>query len=122
MLPELERTANTLGIELHTLGAADDHGIEDGFATISRVPASALVISADTYFNGRTEQLASLALRHKLPSAYQTRQFAAAGGLMSYGASITDAFRLAGVYAARILKGERPADLPVQQATRIELA
>ena len=79
------------------------------------------MIDGDPFFASRIEQLAALALRHAMPTIYQTRAFAAAGGLMSYRGSISDSYRLAGVYTGRILKGEKPADLPVQQATKIEL-
>jgi putative ABC transport system substrate-binding protein len=79
------------------------------------------VIGNDTFFISRSERLAALALRHAVPAAYQFRAFAAAGGLLSYGSSLTDLYRLVGVYTGRILKGEKPADLPVQQATKVEL-
>ena len=86
-----------------------------------KLRAGGLVIVNDTFFNSQSEQLAALALRYVVPTIYQFREFAAAGGLMSYGTSITDSYRLVGVYTGRILKGEKPADLPVQQATRVEL-
>jgi ABC-type uncharacterized transport system substrate-binding protein len=79
------------------------------------------VIGTDAFFNTRIERLAALALRHALPTIYQYPEFAVAGGFMSYGASLTETYRLVGAYAGRILKGEKPADLPVQQATRVEL-
>jgi putative ABC transport system substrate-binding protein len=79
------------------------------------------MIGADPFFTSRLEQLAALGLRHALPTAYQFREFAAAGGLVSYGTSLTDTFRLAGIYTGRILNGEKPADLPVQQSTKVEL-
>jgi putative ABC transport system substrate-binding protein len=80
-----------------------------------------LVIGSDQFFNSRSGQLAALALRHSLPAIYQYREFTAAGGLISYGASLTDAFQLAGIYTGRILNGEKPADLPVQQSTKVEM-
>ena len=91
------------------------------FASVIQLRAGGLVITADALFNTRVEQLAALALRHKVPSIFLFREFAAAGGLMSYGGSIAEAYRLGGVYTGRILKGDKPADLPVQQATKIEL-
>jgi putative ABC transport system substrate-binding protein len=83
--------------------------------------AGGLIIVPDTFFTSRQEQLAALALRHAVPTVYQNRGFAAAGGLASYGGAIADAYRLAGVYVARVLRGEKPSELPVQQATKVEL-
>jgi len=83
--------------------------------------AEALVIGPDNFFNTRSQQLATLALHYRVPTIFNDQPFAAAGGLMSYGASITEQYRIAGTYAGRILKGEKPADLPVQQATKVEL-
>jgi putative ABC transport system substrate-binding protein len=88
---------------------------------MAQLRVGALVIGADAFFNNRSEQLAALALRHGVPTITQYREFATAGGLMSYGGSTTDTFRQVGVYVGRILKGEKPADLPVQQATKFEL-
>jgi putative ABC transport system substrate-binding protein len=118
---DLQAAARTLGLELHILQASTERDFDSVFATLARLRAGGLVIGADPFFNGRIEQLAALTLRNAVPTIYQFREFAAAGGLMSYGSSNTELFRLAGTYTGRILKGEKPADLPVQQATRIEL-
>jgi putative ABC transport system substrate-binding protein len=91
------------------------------FADLAQLRASALVISPDVFFNTRSEQLAALSLRHAVPAIYQYREFAAAGGLISYGSDETEYYRLIGVYAGKILKGEKPADLPVVQATKVEM-
>jgi putative ABC transport system substrate-binding protein len=119
---ELQAAARTLGRDLHVLHAGTESGLEDAFASAERLRAGGLVISADGFFTSHSERLATLALRHKLPAIYQNRAFAHAGGLMSYGASTADAWRLAGLYAGRILNGEQVADLPVQQASKVELA
>jgi ABC-type uncharacterized transport system substrate-binding protein len=119
---ELLAAARSLGLQLHVLHAATERDFETVFATLVQLRAGGLVIaSADPFFTGQREQLAALALRHAMPAIYQYREFAAAGGLMSYGGSIADTYRLAGVYTGRILKGEKPADLPVQQSTKVEL-
>jgi putative ABC transport system substrate-binding protein len=117
----LRAAARTLGLELHELHASTEREIDAAFATLARLRARALVIAPDGYLNSRSEQLAALTLRHAVPTIYTYREFAAAGGLMSYGGSDTDSYRQVGVYAGRILKGEKPADLPVQQSTKVEL-
>ena len=88
---------------------------------VAQLRSGALVIAADGLFSSRIEQLATLTLRHRVPAIFQDRTFVAAGGLMSYGSSARDSYRLAGLYTGRILKGDKPADLPVQQATKVEL-
>jgi putative ABC transport system substrate-binding protein len=118
---DLQSAARTLGMQLHILNASTERDFDTVFATLVQLRASALVIAPDAMFISRSEQLGALTLRHGVPAITQFREFAAAGGLMSYGASFTDAARQVGVYTGRILKGEKPADLPVQQSTKIEL-
>jgi putative ABC transport system substrate-binding protein len=118
---DLQAAARTLGLQLHILRASTDGEIEAAFASLIQLRAGGLVIGGDAFLNSRSEQLAALALRHALPSIYQPRAFVTGGGLMTYGASIPDAYRQSGIYTGRILKGEKPADLPVQQATKVEL-
>jgi ABC-type uncharacterized transport system substrate-binding protein len=113
--------AHTLGLELHVLNASTERDFDAVFANLIQTRAGGLLIDSDSFFTARQEQLAALTVRHAVPAVYENREFAAAGGLASYGGSITDAYRLAGVYAARILKGETPGELPVQQSTKVEL-
>jgi ABC-type uncharacterized transport system substrate-binding protein len=113
--------ARTLGLQLRVLHASTERDFDTAFASLVQQRARGLVIGIDAFFSSRMEQLAALALRYAVPVIYQRREFAAAGGLMSYGGSIADRYRLAGVYAGRILNGEKPSDLPVQQDTKIEL-
>jgi putative ABC transport system substrate-binding protein len=118
---EAQEAARKLGLELHVLHASSDQDIDAAFATLVQRRAGALAIDGDTFFNTRMVQLAILSARHAMPAIYPTRVFPDAGGLMSYGASNIDADRLGGVYAGRILKGDKPTDLPVQQAVKVEL-
>jgi putative ABC transport system substrate-binding protein len=118
---EVEAAARTLGLQIHLLHASNDHDIDAAFATPIKLQAGALMIAADPFFNSRSERLAALAIRHAVPAIAQPRDFPAAGGLMSYGGSVTESHRQAGRYVGRILKGEKPADLPVQQVTKVEL-
>jgi putative tryptophan/tyrosine transport system substrate-binding protein len=118
---ELQAAARSLGLEFHVLHASTEHDFDTVFATLAQVRAGALVIAADAFFVSRSEQLAALTVRHAVPASSLSREFAVAGGLMSYGISVKDAYRQIGVYAGRILKGEKPADLPVQQITKVEL-
>jgi putative ABC transport system substrate-binding protein len=118
---DLQAAADTLGVQVHILHASAEDDFDSVFATLVQLQAGALVITADAFFRSQSAQLATLTVRHAMPAIFQYREFAAAGGLMSYGGSLTDSWRLAGVYTGRILKGEKPADLPVQQSTKAEL-
>jgi putative ABC transport system substrate-binding protein len=118
---EIQAAARTLGVQLQVLHASTEHDFDTVFASLAQLRAGALLISASLFFNVRGKQLGTLTVRHAVPAIYQFREFAAAGGLMSYGSSITDSYRQVGIYTGRILKGEKPADLPVQQSTKVEL-
>jgi putative ABC transport system substrate-binding protein len=117
----LQAAAPTLGLQLHVLHASTERDLDAVFATLAQLRAGALVIGPNLFFVAHVEQLATLALRHAVPAIFQYRPFVAAGGLMSYGANETDNYRLVGIYAGRILKGEKPADLPVVQSSKVEL-
>ena len=118
---EAQEATRTLGRHLELLYARDDTEIETAFATFVQKRIDALVVVSDAIFNSRRAQLVALTARHRLPSIFPFREFAVAGGLMSYGVSFEDAYRQAGIYTGRILKGEKPADLPVIQLTKVEL-
>ena len=118
---EVQTAARTLGLELHVLNASSEHDLDQAFATFSQLQAGGLVIATHSYFVSRPAQLGARVLRQRVPAIFVSREFAAAGGLMSYGGNLSEEFRLLGVYAGRILKGEKPGELPVQQATRFEL-
>jgi putative tryptophan/tyrosine transport system substrate-binding protein len=120
-LRALKAAAGTLGLTTHVLQAGTDSELEAAFATLVQLRADALVISPDIFFNTRSTQLASLSLRHAVPAIYQHREFVEAGGLIGYGSDETENYRLLGNYTGRILKGEKPADLPVVQSTKVEL-
>jgi putative ABC transport system substrate-binding protein len=118
---DAQSAARALGLQLHVLHASNDSEIEAAFMTFKGLQAGGLVIGSDSFFNSKSARLAALALQHSLPAVYQYRDFIAAGGFMSYGGSLTDAFQLAGMYAGRVLNGEKPAELPIQQSTKVEL-
>jgi putative ABC transport system substrate-binding protein len=118
---DLQAAAHTLGLELHVLQASTEGDLNTVFATLVQVRPGALMIVADPFLLSQSEQLAALALRHGVPAIFQGHEFAAAGGLLSYGGGVPDSYRLVGGYTGRILKGEKPSDLPVQQSTRLEL-
>jgi putative ABC transport system substrate-binding protein len=117
----LQAAARVLGLQLHVLHASSEREIEVAFATLVKLGAGGLVIMPDQLFIARSEQLAALTVRHAVPAIYQYRNFPAAGGLMSYGSDESEYYRLVGIYVAKILKGEKPSDLPVQQVTKVEL-
>jgi len=118
---DIQSAARSFGLKVHVLHASTESEIEKAFTALSELHASALVIGSDTFFTTQSAQLATLMVRNAVPAIYQYREFPAAGGLMSYGASLTDSYRLVGGYAGRILKGDKPADLPVQQSSKVEL-
>jgi ABC-type uncharacterized transport system substrate-binding protein len=117
----LQPAAHALGVQLHVLHASTESDLNTVFPTLVELRASGLIIGPGSFFAGRGKQLGALSLRHAMPTVFQYREFTAAGGLMSYGSDETDYYRLVGIYVGRILKGEKPADLPVQQATKVEL-
>ena len=120
-LEDVQAACRTAGLQLLDLRAATEHQIDAAFAPLVTHSADALFVATDTFFNNRRDQLVTLAARHTVPTIYEWREFTAAGGLISYGTSLADAYRQAGIYTGRILKGEKPADLPVVQPTKFEL-
>jgi putative tryptophan/tyrosine transport system substrate-binding protein len=117
----VQAAARSLGLELHVLNVSTERDLDAVFAKLVQLRAGGLIISGGHFFISRSKQLATRALQHMVPTIFPYRDLPAAGGLMSYGASLTDAYRLAGIYTGRVLKGEKPAHLPVQQATKVEL-
>jgi putative ABC transport system substrate-binding protein len=120
-LRTVQAAARTLGVQVQILNASTERDFEPAFARLAQLRAGALVIGSDLFFTSRAKQLAALTIRHGVPSIYQFREFVAGGGLMSYGGSFTDWGHQAGIQTGRILAGAKPADLPVQQATKLEL-
>jgi len=121
VIRDLQEAARTKGLQLHVLKAGSESEINSAFDSLVQLHVDALVVAADPFLSSRREQLVALASRHAVPSSYAWREFAASGGLISYGPSLTYAFRLVGAYAGKVLKGAKPADLPVQQPTTFEL-
>jgi putative ABC transport system substrate-binding protein len=120
-LRDVQNAARSLSLQLHVLNAGTEREIEMAFATLVQQRAGGLVVAADPFFFSRREQLVALAARHAIPAIYEWRDFAALGGLMSYGTDLADAWRHAGTYAGKILTGANPADLPIQQSVKVEL-
>ena len=121
MIAEVQTAARALGLQVLLLKVSNESGIDVAFETISRMHAGALLVGAGPFFTARKEQVVALAARYAIPAIHEFRESVVAGGLISYGTSITDAYRNAGIYTARILKGEKPANLPVIQPTKFEL-
>jgi putative ABC transport system substrate-binding protein len=122
MTRDLLAAASVVGLKVQMLKASTDREIDSAFASLVQERTGALLVGGDAFFNNRIERLAELAARHAIPTMYGSREFVVAGGLISYGTSLTETYRQVGLYAGRILKGEKPADLPVPQATKLELA
>jgi putative ABC transport system substrate-binding protein len=120
-LRNLQEAARALALQLHVLHASTARDFDAVFASLLQLRASGLVVASDTFFATHSEQLAALTVRHAVPAIHQSRDFTLAGGLMSYGGSFVESHRQAGVYTGRVLKGDKPADLPVQQVTKVEL-
>jgi len=118
---DIQDAAQALGIRIHVLNASSENEIDSAFADLLQLRAGALIVGTGDFFSRRREQVAALCAQNRIPAIYQYRFFVRVGGLMSYGASLTEAYRLAGIYTGRVLRGEKPADLPVARPTRFEL-
>jgi ABC-type uncharacterized transport system substrate-binding protein len=117
---DVEEAARTIGQQIHHLSASNESEIDAAFATATQLRAGAMLVGADPFFNSQRDKIIALAAGHAIPAIYEQREYALAGGLMSYGTSFTDSYRQVGIYAGRILKGEKPGDLPVVQSTKFE--
>jgi putative ABC transport system substrate-binding protein len=122
MLRDVQEAAAGLGVQLTVLTANNEHDFETAFAALAQRKAGALLVTSSPFFNSRRQQLVVLAARHAVPAIYEWREFAEGGGLMSYGTRLADAYHQVGIYAGRILKGAKPADLPIVQSTKFEFA
>jgi putative ABC transport system substrate-binding protein len=120
-IPLVQAAASAKGVRLHILNATDEDEFESAFASLARLKADALIVGTDPFFTSRRERIVALASRYSVPAIYEWQEFATAGGLISYGASLTSMYREAGVYVGKVLKGAKPADLPIQQPTKFEL-
>ena len=120
-LKDLHEPSRALGLELHLLNASTEREFEAAFAGLARLQVGALIIAGDIFFHSRAQQLAVLSLKYAVPAVMAVREFAMAGGLISYGGDIRESHRQAGIYTGRVLKGEKPADLAVQQVTKLQL-
>ena len=120
-LTDAQAAAGSLGLQIHVLNANAESDIDQAFASAVQQGVGALIVGADPFFNGRRDQIVALAARDRVPTIYYSREFAAAGGLMSYGANLSEGYRQAGTYTGRVLKGEKPADMPVMQLSKFEL-
>ena len=118
---EASNAASALGVAVHVLNASTEHDLDDAFASLAKLGAGGLAVPAEPFFDSQRDRIVALAARHAVAAIYGFREYAVAGGLMSYGASLPDSYRRAGIYVSRILKGERPADLPVVQPIKFEL-
>lgn len=121
VLQDLHAAAASLRLKVHVVHASKEEELDRAFVELVQLGVGALVIGTDTFFNSQSTKLGALTRKHRLPAVYQYREFTAAGGLLSYAGSISDAYRVAGIYTGRILKGEKPAELPVQQSSKAEL-
>ena len=117
---EVQEAARTLGLQIQILRASTERDLDTTFGALVELRAGGLLVGADPFLYSRRDYIVALATRHAVPAIYEQREFAVAGGLMSYGTNITDAYRQVGIYTGRVLKGEKPADLPVMQSTRFE--